>query len=62
MASEIWVYIFGVIGDPKQVYISAKFREKIDFHHRRLPGFRKIGPNSFISMDRVKWTPPLDSA
>ena len=28
MASKIWVNIFGVMGDPKQVYISAKFCEK----------------------------------
>ena len=50
MASKIWVNIFGVMGDPKQVYISAKF---CDFLFRfsplggaerlisRLPGFRK---------------------
>ena len=34
MASKIWVNIFGVMGDPKQVYISAKFCEFFfDFHH-----------------------------
>ena len=71
MASEIWVNIFGVIGDPKRVYISAKFCEKKNRFSPpggaerltlQLPGFQKIGSNSFISIDRVKWTPPLDSA
>ena len=28
MAYKIWVHIFGVMGDPKQAYISAKFCEK----------------------------------
>ena len=60
MASKIWVNIFGVMGDPKQVYISAKFCEKNRFsppggaEHliSRLPGFRKIGSNFLISGDR----------
>ena len=70
MAFKIWVNIFGGMGDPKQVCISEKLYEKIRFsppggaEHliSRLPGFRKIGSNSFISIDRVKWTPPSDSA
>ena len=58
------------MGDPKQVYISAKFCEKNLFSPpggaerliSRLSGFRKIGSTSFILLDSVKWMPPLDSS
>ena len=61
-SKKLWIAIFGVMGDPKQVKNAAQFGEKNWFlppggAERAiswLPGLWKIGHNSFVLIDRAK--------